>query len=297
MVLFSKKSGKKAKRSKKGVKKRISRDMRLRQMRRRKIILSLSFLSLFLIIVGVGHYTGSFLRFNNWLKSEVLKITTDAGFKVDEILVTGRVEISTEDILSKLTIKRDMPIFGLDIKEAQKSLSDIFWVKEVSISRRLPNIVFVELKERTPAALWQRHNKIHLIDDDGVILSIDNLKKWKNLPLIVGKGSREKVAELSFLLKAEPVIAREIVSATRVGDRRWDFKLKSGILVKLPEKDVEFALRRLVTLEEEKGIFNKNISLIDLRQPEKMVVRLVRSGNNVPLKRNKKIGRGIDAKK
>ena len=58
----------------------------------------------------------------------------------------------------------------------------------------------------------------------------------------------------------------------RVGGRRWDLRLKNNLSVKLPEQDMELAMRRLVTIGEQKKIFDRNIASIDLRQPEKLIV-------------------------
>ncbi len=283
MFLFKKKKGRKRVKLKKVTRRRkASRDSRLRGIKLRKTIISVLF-ALLILASGVAYYMGVFTKFKNWAGAETLRITSDAGFRVSEILLTGRYEIKTDDILSRLSVKKDMPIFAVDIDTAQQSIADIPWIKDVSISRRLPNIVFVDIKERKPVALWQEHKKLSLIDIEGKILTTQNLEKWKELPLVVGHGSKQNIEDLVVMLKAEPVIASEVSSASRVGKRRWDLHLKSGLLIKLPEKDKEFALRRLAVLQQEKNILAKDISIIDLRSPEKMIVKLAKPTRNVPL--------------
>ena len=59
----------------------------------------------------------------------------------------------------------------------------------------------------------------------------------------------------------------------RVGERRWDLKLKNGMLVHLPEKDLGYAFRRLADEQLENDIFSRNISTIDLREPDRLIVQ------------------------
>lgn len=275
MFLFGK--SKSGKRKSKAVKKRQpTREERIRSIKNRKIFAAVS---IALIVIGGTYYShriGAVVRFKEYSVKEFMKISSNSGFKVDEILISGRSEIDKRTLISALTIKRNMPIFGLDVQGAKQGLEELSWVKEVTISRVLPNIVFVDLKERVPVALWQKDGKVSLVDEEGTVLETKDFEKWKNLPIVVGKGAIESLPEIVFLLNIEPIIKERIVSATRIGERRWDFVLDNGILIKLPEEDVEFALRRLVDLEQEKNIFSKNVKVFDLRKPERMVVELAK---------------------
>lgn len=272
-----------------------SREERLRAQRYRKLF---AFISMVVIIGGscvAGHYNGTFVKAKIYAKAETMRITSQAGFKVNEILVAGRSEIAKEELLGKLIIKKDMPIFWLDVNDAQQALTQISWVKNVTISRRLPDKIFVDLEERKPAALWQHDKQVQLVDRDGIILITDDMKKWENLPLIVGTGAVENLPQLVDLLIAEPLVKNHIVSATRVGERRWDIKFDTGVVIKLPENDVEFALRRLVKVENEKQILSKNVKVIDLRKPERMVLELAKPGEDVSLNKDKEVKSGSGA--
>jgi len=227
------------------------------------------------LVGGAGFtawHNNTFKKCGVWLASEALTRSANAGFVVKDILVTGRKQISAEELLASLSVKQGMPIFGFNIADAEKSLSNISWVQGAVISRRLPDTIVVELQERVPVALWQHNQKIFLIDKDGVVLSANNLEPWQQLPLVVGAGVEKNVAQLLGLLQAEPSIASELVSAVRIEERRWDLHLKNDIVVKLPEQDTELALSRLAALEKQKNILGRDIASIDLRQPERVMV-------------------------
>lgn len=249
------------------------RSMRLWMLRFQK-------LGILLCVVGVttaagvyAHKNGSFGKIGAWVGQKTLSATSAIGFRVGNIIIAGRHRIPANELVKELEAKQGMPIFGVDIAQAQRDLSEISWVKDVSVTRRLPDTIVVELTERTPAALWQYQKKISVIDVTGRVLTSDNLGSYKNLPLIVGEDAPLQVEPFLALLHAEPELAPHIESAVRVGGRRWDLRLKNGITAKLPEADTELALRKLASQLSPGGLFEKNIVSIDLRIPEQMVVQ------------------------
>lgn len=239
------------------------RNARVWALRLRKIAAVLAVIA---VVGGTGYYGWTRLPFkvvSEWASEKTLSTTASAGFRVNEILVTGRKRISQDELLARLGVHYGDPIFGIDVDVAQEILSEISWVREVSVTRRLPDKLVVQLKERVPAALWQYQKKISLIDADGRTLSDRNLSEFQSLPLVVGEDAPQHVAQLLTWLAAEPEVQKQLQSAVRVGARRWDLRLKNGINVKLPEAEAELALRRLA--EESDGLLTKNIVSIDLR--------------------------------
>ncbi len=237
-------------------------------------------LGLILLASGSGLYgwrTGSFARAGDYISAKTLKITASAGFRVKDILVTGRDHIEANDLLSHLNVAHNAPIFGIDIAFAQKSIASIPWVQDVTVTRRLPDKIVVQITERDPVALWQYQKKLSLIDETGRVLTSRGLEAYQSLPLVVGEDAPEHIKELLGLLKAEPEVADELQSAARIGGRRWDLHLKSDMTVKLPEEDVELALRQLVAMAENDHLLEKNIKNIDLRIPDQMVVEPVQT--------------------
>jgi cell division protein FtsQ len=106
-----------------------------------------------------------------------------------------------------------------------------------------------------------------------VTLTDANLKPFKALPIIVGERAPDHAPALLDLMIAEPLLAERLEAATWIGDRRWDLKLKNGMTVKLPEADVGFALRRLALAQEDDGLLDKDLTVIDARQSDRLTVR------------------------
>jgi cell division protein FtsQ len=204
---------------------------------------------------------------------KMLTTSAVAGFRVDEILVTGRQRIPASALLAQLDIDNGTPIFNVSVAEAQARVANIPWVDSVAVSRRLPAKIFVHITERSPIALWQHQKKLALVDATGAVLTAEGLEGYKDLPLVVGEDAAQHAAQLIRLLQAEPEICSRLVSAQRVGARRWDLRLKNNVLIRLPEKNVGYALRRAAVQQEKNALFDKPVVTIDLRLPDRLVVK------------------------
>ena len=75
------------------------------------------------------------------------------------------------------------------------------------------------------------------------------------------------------LLLAEPEISERLEAVIRVGDRRWDLRLKNGVTIKLPEENEAMALRNLARMQSEDNIFGKDLTEIDMRVQGRVTVR------------------------
>lgn len=263
-MFFKKKTEKKSQASR--------RNVRFWMQRVKKAVFLLLFIG---VLCGGGYYLYSqqlFGRLGEWAHAEIIDVSAQSGFRVREILVTGRAQIDQADLLQKLDIRTGMPIFSVAIGETQKNLSGIPWIKSVSVSRRLPDRIVVNIVERMPAALWQHNKQLVAIDMEGQPLTDRNLDGYRSLPLLVGADAPKHAAEILTLLAAEPEIANYLASAARIGDRRWDLHLTNGLIVKLPEEGVELALSKAASYQRQQKIFDKNLVTIDLRIPDKFVV-------------------------
>lgn len=221
-----------------------------------------------------GWRDGAFSRAGNVAHQEILAASAALGFRVGEILVLGRDNIPQEDLLSHLDVRQGAPVFGISLEKAQEEILSISWVRSVRVSRRLPDKIIVEIEERVPVALWQHQQKIAAIDAEGKVLTGEALGKYSDLPLVVGEGAAGRVTQIIGFLKAEPEIANLLSSAVRVGGRRWDLHLKNGITIRLPEENVELALRKIAQAAEAGGLLDKDIAAVDLRLPEKLVLEM-----------------------
>lgn len=122
-------------------------------------------------------------------------------------------------------------------------------------------------------ALWQLEGALQVIDEEGRVIPVARVEDYGGLPLVVGAGADRAAAGLLELLSSEPGLHAEVVAAVRVGDRRWNIRLKPGVDIKLPEFGALQAWQRLARLDQDEGLLSRDLVVIDLRIPDRLVVQ------------------------
>jgi len=218
--------------------------------------------------------TGIAARVGNNLLDSVIELSARAGLTVQAVWAEGRSETAREDVLAALGVERGMPIAAFDPDAAKARLEDLGWVRSASVQRHWPDAIYLQLVERRPMARWQNQGRVVLVDREGAVIGPASEPRFKTLPLIVGAGAPEAAPPLFDRLAAEPDLFIRVRACVRVGERRWNLEFDNGVEVLLPEGDVSEAWARLAVLVHEQRLFEKAIVAIDLRLPDRLVLRL-----------------------
>lgn len=141
------------------------------------------------------------------------------------------------------------------------------------MSRLFPDTIHVSIRERAPAAVWQMSGRLHLIDIDGAVIREVGAYEYSHLPLIVGAGAPDAASSILRALARHPEIGDLTSALVRVGERRWNVRLRNGIDIRLPDEKFAEALDVLASLQSSSGILDQTLEYIDLRDPERMIVR------------------------
>jgi cell division protein FtsQ len=200
-------------------------------------------------------------------------LTLRAGLSVENVLVEGRRRSKRSAVIEALGVARGVPILRLDPHAAKTRLEGLPWVYRASVVRRLPETVYVRLIEREPLALWQNNGELAVIDRSGGIIPGAEAGRFAKLPLVVGEDAADHAAELLAMLAKEPVLKAKVAAAVRVRGRRWNVRLDGGIDVRLPEEGAAAAWAQLARIQREHGVLERDVVLIDLRMPDRLVVR------------------------
>ena len=222
---------------------------------------------LFILSVGTGLYLN-----RDAFKAELLALSAEAGLKVEFIDIIGRNHTSDTALLSALKIQKGMPILELDLQALQNAVETIGWVRAARIERHLPQKLRVILDERRPMALHQRDTGHVLIDRTGAAIAGADPSKFAHLPVVSGQNAPEQAARLLDALKTEPELYSDVWAIQLVSGRRWDVHLRSGIAIRLPERDPGLAWSRLARIEQSSNITARDVSAIDLRIPDQLIV-------------------------
>ena len=229
-----------------------------------------------LVVTGLALWqSGKPQRLARDMGNAFLAGTADAGFQVADITVSGRRRTPAEQLVSALGAHYGDPILGVDIAQARARVEALPSVRAAAIERRLPGAIHLSIVEREPVALWQTDGRFVLVDRDGHRIP-GAIEGFEDLPLVVGDGAPARTDELFALLASEPELAARVKAAIRVGNRRWNIKLddvEKGLEARLPELDTEAAWHRLAELEKARTLSGKQITLIDLRVPDRLILK------------------------
>ncbi len=227
-------------------------------------------------VIALLGVTGKLADIRDNIGTGLTRLAHDEGFVVQSVTVSGRSVVKATDVLAALDISRGDDILSIDLEAARERLMSLSWVQAASVERRLPDAIHVTLVERRPMALWQIDGKMHLVDQNGIAIEGEGaqLALYSKLPLIVGDDAPRYAAELIDLMAREPVIGSHVQAAVRVSKRRWNLQLDNGVEIRLPEDGMAAAFERLASLEKTERLLSRDITMVDLRQPDRLVVRL-----------------------
>jgi len=201
----------------------------------------------------------------------------DAGFRVRSVAVQGTRRMDPKPIYRIALDQRTTALPLVDVEAIRERLLDFGWVKDARVSRRYPDTLVVDIVERAPAALWQDGDRLTLIDAEGHVLDKVAVTRMPDLPLLVGPGANSHARALDALLGKAPTIKAQLVSASWVGQRRWDLAVQTGETIALPEGEGAAAARaKFAEKDKSAGLLGRGIERFDLRIPGKMIARLPR---------------------
>ncbi len=206
-------------------------------------------------------------------RGSAVTVSADIGLTVREVLLEGRVFAPRATVLKAVGLRIGDPIMGFDPERIRARLESMPWIISAAVERRLPDSVRIRIVEREPIALWQRKGKLSLVGRDGVPITGRDLGRFSDLLVIVGSDAPLHAPGLLIMLSAEPALSKRVRAAVRVGSRRWNLKLDNGIGVRLPEDGAAAAWARLADMEKRHRLLDDDIDTIDLRLPDRLIVR------------------------
>lgn len=111
-------------------------------------------------------------------------------FNISEIDIENNKKISKETYISLSGIKYGENIYRINKKAITANIKENPYVESINISRKLPNKVVIQVKERTAKFMIKTSDKYMYIDSQGYMLELS--KDKINVPIIVGIETKEE---------------------------------------------------------------------------------------------------------
>ncbi len=197
-----------------------------------------------------------------------------AGFPINAITISGLKELDQHEILKAAAVDPKNSLLFLDAASVRDRLKALPLIKDAVITKLFPDRLMIAVDERDPVALWQKDGQLSIVSNDGTVIDGVHDDRFIGLPFVVGQGANAKVGQFLALLDAAGDLRGRIAAGILVGDRRWTLRMDNGVEVALPETGGAEQVARLVALDGQSKLLDKDVVSVDLRRPTRVTVRL-----------------------
>jgi cell division protein FtsQ len=255
-------------------------------------------LAFFSAVVGYGLWQGGhiddFIRQHGEPHHALARAV---GLGLEQVTISGISQMGENEVLAAAGINAKQSLAFLDVNDLRERLERVPMVKSAAVRKLYPNGLVITLTEREAHAIWQNNGELFVIAADGTVIDLMQDERYLDLPFVVGEGANARSKDYLALLDAAGPLKSRIRAGTLVAGRRWTLKMDNGMDVRLPELKAADALARLVKLENEQKILEKDVLAIDLRMADRVVVRLTEEAalaRAEALKKKLMRGKGVD---
>ena len=203
-------------------------------------------------------------------------ITNISFFALNNVHITGNTRLANTDILKYGNINLGQNTLSIPIAKTQQKLLDAPWIENVSITRKLPNELFIDITERKAYFWVQQDKKIYYADRKGEIIAALSPEKATFHPLLEIDSTNPKYI---ILLEEFLQYMESSYTPIQIADATWIKITPSGrleIFYENTNKHISLSL-----LEWKKHIQNIINAWLDLvRYNELEEILTIRAINN-----------------
>ena len=126
------------------------------------------------------------------------KIGDTSYFRLEDVDVIGVVRADRDDIGLAIGFAAGSPLLETDLAAIRDRVAAVDWVKDVEVSRDLPNKLIVRITEHAPVAVAVTDEGRRFVDPDGELAEIDT--DIDGLPAFAGMTAPDQYVEGARLL-------------------------------------------------------------------------------------------------
>ncbi len=196
------------------------------------------------------------------------------GLSVKTIRVYDAAPEQEKRILAQMGVKQGDSMFRADPKQIKSRLEKINGLGDIQVHRFWPGQISIFVTPlKATVFFWNGEQHVAMTPFGETVPDV----KFGEVdhPIVSGKGAVLASADLLSDLNDFPAVKSRVSRAVRVGERRWDLLMSSGVRIQLPEgAENRFeALQRLQSLQQSVQILDRKIANVDLRDPARIYSR------------------------
>ena len=198
-------------------------------------------------------------------------ISKSSTIKMNHIEVFGLSNENNLKVLKSLNSLSFQNIFFINQSNFYKILKENNLIETFYIKKFYPNVIKVNIKQTDFLAITTKNNKKFYIGSNGKLIPVGDVKDFnKKLPFVFSKSNYADFINLKKIIDKSKFVFEEIESFYYFPSNRWDLKTNSGLLIKLPEKNILESLQFVYLIKKNRQF--KNNKIIDLRISNQIIV-------------------------
>ncbi len=209
----------------------------------------------FFVLFMIGTFNNKNLKEN-----EIFKIN-----RIDLIGLKGDKKTRLVNELNSLGMKN---ILFLNENKIKKIINTNNEIEQFSIFKRYPSSLDIKIEKTKFLAQIKKDGKNYFLGSNKRLIKSSKLSK--DIPFIFGDFKVENFFNLKNALDKTNFDYKLIDKLFFFKSGRWDIKLKNGILIKLPNQNIQDSLNLYLKILKNKNL--KKINEIDLRQNKQIII-------------------------
>ena len=187
---------------------------------------------------------------------------------IDKIIIDGFDENERLKILSHLNFLKVQNIFFLERFKIQEILSLDNSIDKFYIFKKYPSTLEIQIIKTEILANILVDGSNYLVGLNGKLIKSNSF--YKDKPFIFGDAKIDKFIELRNKLEKADFDYMNIKNFYFFNSQRWDLEMKDGILIKLPQKEIDKTIKIILEFLSKNN--KKNISIIDARINNQIII-------------------------
>lgn len=187
---------------------------------------------------------------------------------IDKIIIDGFDENERLKILSHLNFLKVQNIFFLERFKIQEILSLDNSIDKFYIFKKYPSTLEIQIIKTEILANILVDGSNYLVGLNGKLIKSNSF--YKDKPFIFGDAKIDKFIELRNKLEKADFDYMNIKNFYFFNSQRWDLEMKDGMLIKLPQKEIDKTIKIILEFLSKNN--KKNISIIDARINNQIII-------------------------
>ena len=195
--------------------------------------------------------------------------------QLQTLTIEGASPLLKDEIRSHFGDLLPISALELDFENMRGWIESIASVERATLITAVGGLLSVQVTEIDPEFMWRNAVGLHLVSSTGDVLrSVSRRVDFPHLPLIAGNGATLALREARELIMTAAPISNRLRGLVRIGERRWDLLLSNNQTIALPEENPELILAQVIVLSMAQDLFERDIILMDFRNPRRPTLRL-----------------------